>query len=66
MNAPRIDHIGIVVDDLEPAIAALSRMLPGAPLTLRSVPDAGLEVAEFAAANLIVELLRYTDPGDGF
>ncbi len=66
MSAPRIDHIGIVVDELEPAIAAMARMLPGAPLRRRSVPDAGLEVAEFHAENLIVELLRYTDRGDGF
>ena len=66
MTAPRIDHLGIVVDELEPAIAAMARMLPGAPLRRRSVPDAGLEVAEFHAENLIVELLRYTDRGDGF
>lgn len=66
MTVPRIDHIGIVVEELEPAIAALARLLPGAPLRRRSLPDAGLEVAEFAAANLIVELLHYTDSGDGF
>ncbi|MCL4184046.1 MAG: VOC family protein [Burkholderiaceae bacterium] len=66
MSAPRIDHIGIIVDELEPAIAAMARMLPGAPLRRRSIPDAGLEVAEFEAANLIVELLCYTDRGDGF
>ena len=65
MSAPRIDHIGIIVDELEPAIAAMARMLPGAPLRRRSIPDAGLEVAEFEAANLIVELLCYTDRGDG-
>ncbi len=66
MRPPRVDHIGIVVDDLESAIAAMARMLPGAPLRRRPVPDAGLEVAEFQAENLIVELLRYTDGGEGF
>lgn len=66
MNAPRIDHIGIVVDDLEASVASMARMLPGAAIVRRSIPDAGLEVAEFAAANVIVELLRYTDRGDGF
>lgn len=66
MKPPRIDHIGIVVDDLEASIASVARMLPGAPLVRRSIPDAGLEIAEFAAANLVVELLRYTDDGDGF
>lgn len=66
MKAPRIDHIGIVVDDLDAAVDALARMLPGAPVVRRSLPDVGLEVAEFAAANVIVELLAYTDRGDGF
>ncbi|HEY5632866.1 MAG TPA: VOC family protein [Burkholderiaceae bacterium] len=65
MNAPRIDHIGIIVEDLDAAVAALAKMLPGAPVVRRSLPDAGLEVAEFAAANVIVELLAYTDRGDG-
>lgn len=66
MTAPRIDHIGIVVEALGPAVAALARMLPGAPLHRRSLPEAGLEVVEFHAENLIVELLHYTDDGDGY
>ena len=66
MMLPRIDHIGIVVDDLEASIASMQRMLRGAPLVRRSIPDAGLEVAEFTTANLVVELLKYTDDGDGF
>ncbi|MCC7121846.1 MAG: VOC family protein [Gammaproteobacteria bacterium] len=66
MTAPRIDHIGIIVADLDTAVAAVAKMLPGAPVTRRSIPDAGLEVAEFAAANVIVELLQYADRGDGF
>ncbi|HEY0877596.1 MAG TPA: VOC family protein [Zeimonas sp.] len=66
MKPPRIDHIGIVVDDLDASIASMTRILPGAPITRRSIPDAGLEVAEFAAANVVVELLQYTDDGDGF
>lgn len=66
MSRPRIDHIGIIVGDLDAAVASMARMLPGAPVRRRSLPDAGLEVAEFAAANLIIELLEYTDAGDGF
>lgn len=66
MKLPRIDHIGIVVDDLEASIASMQRVLRGAPLVRRSMPDAGLEVAEFATANVVVELLKYTDGGDGF
>lgn len=65
MTAPTVDHIGVIVQALEPAIAAMSLMLPGAPVTRRSLPDVGLEVAEFRAANLIVELLQYTSEQPG-
>ena len=65
MTAPRIDHIGIIVQALEPAIAAMSLVLPNAPLVRRSLPDVGLEVAEFQAANVIVELLQYTSQEAG-
>jgi hypothetical protein len=62
---PRIDHIGIVVESLEPAIAAFQLVMPRATMRRRSLPDAGLEVAEFHAANIIVELLAYTAHGKG-
>lgn len=60
---PRIDHIGIVVEALAPAIAAFQLVMPQATMLRRSLPDAGLEVAEFHAANIIVELLAYTTQG---
>jgi len=63
MTAPRIDHIGIVVESLEPAVAMLQKLLPGAPLRRRSMPEVGLEVAEFEAANIVVEVLAYTASG---
>jgi len=66
MKPPRIDHIGIIVEDLDASIASMTRLLPGAPVRRRSIPDAGLEVAEFVAGNIVIELLRYTDDGDGF
>ncbi len=60
MTAPAVDHIGIIVAALEPAIAAMSLVLPDAPVVRRSLPEVGLEVAEFQAANVIIELLQYT------
>lgn len=65
MTAPTVDHIGIIVETLEPAIAAMSLVLPNAPLVRRSLPEVGLEVAEFQAANVIIELLQYTTQDDG-
>lgn len=66
MEAPRIDHIGILVENLDAAAASMAAILKGAPQRRRSLPDAGLEVVEFVTANVIVELLAYTDKGDGF
>lgn len=59
MSAPHIDHVGIVVADLE---AALERLKPlfGAPARVKELVDAGLRVAEFHAANVTIELLQYT------
>jgi hypothetical protein len=60
MTAPAIDHIGIIVEDLGASVALMSKMLPGAPTRRRSMPEVGLEVVEFLAANVIIELLQYT------
>ncbi|MBI2753863.1 MAG: VOC family protein [Betaproteobacteria bacterium] len=59
MSAPHIDHVGILVADLD---AALERLKPlfGAPAHVKDLADAGLRVAEFHAANVTIELLQYT------
>lgn len=59
MSAPHIDHVGILVADLD---AALERLKPlfGAPAQVKELADAGLRVAEFQAANVTIELLQYT------
>lgn len=58
MRAPHIDHIGILVADLD---AALERLKPlfGNPAEVRELADVGLRVAEFHAANVTIELLQY-------
>lgn len=62
---PHIDHIGIVVADLDQAITRL-RPLFGAPARTRELADVGLRVAEFDAANVVIELLQYIDGANGF
>lgn len=61
----RIDHIGIVVADLEAAVRKL-RPLFGDDVHVKEIADAGLRVAEFRAANLTVELLQYSGRNDEF
>ena len=54
----RIDHIGIIVADLDSAVAKLGVLFGAAEI--KNLPDVGLRVAEFRAANVTIELLQYT------
>ncbi len=59
----KIDHIGIIVADLERAAEKLSVLLGEA--VIKDLPEVGLRVAEFRAANVSIELLQYM-PGAEF
>lgn len=65
MSGTHIDHIGIIVGDLD---AAVSRLKPlfGECIRMKDLVDVDLRVAEFQAANLTVELLQYTGKNDAF
>jgi len=65
MTTPYIDHIGIIVADLDQASAKL-RPLFGDPVRIKELPEVGLRVAEFRAANVVIELLQYAEGGAGF
>lgn len=65
MSAPHIDHIGILVADLEAAVERLAPLFGGAPRT-RELAEVGLRVAEFRCANVTVELLQYSGKNDAF
>src|SRR5438105_11064773 len=54
----RIDHIGIIVANLELAASKL-KVLFGEP-SIKELPDVGLRVAEFHTENVSIELLQYT------
>ena len=57
--APRVDHIGVIVSDLERAIEHLSQMLEGLMPQRRDLPEVGLRIAEFQTENLNIELIAY-------
>ncbi len=58
MTAPHIDHIGVIVADLELAAEKL-RPLFGECTAIRELPEVGLRVAELRASNVVIELLQY-------
>jgi len=65
-EVPTVDHIGVVVPDLNAATALFSKLFGGGPSITKELSDVGLRIAEFQAANVTVELLQYTGENDAF
>lgn len=61
-----VDHIGIIVDDLDSAIRMFRTLFKSAPPATKEMAEHGLRVAEFRAANVTIELLQYTGRNDDF
>ncbi len=60
-----IDHIGVVVNSIDDALATWRDTLGFALLERRAVPEQGVEVAFLDAGNGTVEFLAPTDPNSG-
>jgi methylmalonyl-CoA/ethylmalonyl-CoA epimerase len=65
MSKAHIDHIGIIVADIEAAVERF-RPLFGDAEPIRELADYGLRVAMIETANVTIELLQYTGDGDDF
>lgn len=66
MNKPVVDHIGIIVADLDAGIEMFKRLFASDPASVREMPEVGLRIAVFEAANVAIELLQYTGANDEF
>jgi len=66
MTLPRIDHIGIIVEDLGKSVKLFERRL-GLKLTgTKEMPEVGLKIAQIASANVKIELIQYIDDTNSF
>jgi methylmalonyl-CoA/ethylmalonyl-CoA epimerase len=65
-SRPVVDHIGVIVPDLDAAVALFTKLFGAGPVKTKEMADVGLRIAEFAAANVTVELLQYTGENDAF
>lgn len=63
---PIVDHIGIIVDDLDRALALFEKLYRLRAVKRKDMPEVGLRVAQLDAANVSIELLQYTDKEGGF
>ena len=59
MNRPRIDHIGLMVADLDVAVERLHPVF-GDDVSYKDLPQYEIRTAVFHTANLAIELLQYT------
>jgi methylmalonyl-CoA epimerase len=55
----KIDHVGIVVEDLDHALKIYSSLLGLKCVEKREIEDVGLKIAVLQAAEIFVELLEY-------
>jgi methylmalonyl-CoA/ethylmalonyl-CoA epimerase len=58
----KIDHIAIVVKDLDATIALYTQTLGFAPVYRETIADQGVEAVGLEAGDSIIELLRPLDP----
>ena len=58
----RIDHVAIVVKDLEAAIALYTKTLGFQPVYRETIADQGVEAVGLQAGDSVIELLRPLDP----
>jgi len=66
MNPPVVDHIGIIVEDLDQALKLFENLYGLRPAARKDMPEVGLRIAHLKAANIDLELLQYTGAEGGF
>jgi len=66
MTGPYIDHIGIIVDDMDESIALFERLFGLRPVDLKHMDDVGLRIAQIKTENVDIELIQYTTQEEGF
>ncbi|NQT55247.1 MAG: VOC family protein [Desulfobacteraceae bacterium] len=60
MKRPYVDHLGIIVDNLDQAIELFERMFDLKPSKIKEMADVGLRIARLKAENIDIELIQYT------
>jgi methylmalonyl-CoA/ethylmalonyl-CoA epimerase len=60
MNQPYVDHIGIIVENLDQSIRLFETLFNLSASKIKDIPDAGLKVAHLHARNIEIELIQYT------
>ncbi len=59
MRRPRVEHVGVIVRDLERNLRLLEGGFGFRSGGIKEMPEVGLRVARLEAANVTVELIQY-------
>jgi methylmalonyl-CoA/ethylmalonyl-CoA epimerase len=66
MPKPSIDHIGVIVPDIEKALALLENLFGVTPGPIKDKESMGLRLAMVEFENVGLELIQYTDEESSF
>ena len=66
MSKPHIDHIGVIVPDMEKALSLLEKLFGVEPGPIKEKEAMGLRLALVEFENVGLELIQYTDKNSSF
>lgn len=66
MSLPHVDHIGIIVEDVEKSVELFESVLGFESVSLRQMDEVGLKIATLRARNIDIELIQYLDSENNF
>ena len=66
MNGCRVEHIGIIVEDLDRSLELFETLFGLEASAVMDMEEVGLRVARLEAENIRIELIQYTSAGESF
>ena len=65
MTGPHIDHIGIIVENMDESVSLFERLFGIQPVALKEMHEVGLRIAQIKTANVDIELIQYITEEEG-
>ncbi len=66
MDLPHVDHIGIIVEDLEKSMMLFESLFKLKSARIKEMEEVGLRIATLKAKNIDIELIQYKNTENNF
>ncbi|WP_300457645.1 VOC family protein [Desulfobacula sp.] len=66
MTLPHVDHIGIIVEDLEKSVTLFESLFGLSSSEIKEMDNVGLKIATLKAENIDIELIQYMEGKNNF